>query len=89
MVDEIKRVFSVSAGGTKYQIIVIDTRAESRIRRRECMIFWFFLPNSFAMLLLKSSSTVWGQNQPHQILPKMTVTKAMKSRKNSTTPRIR
>jgi len=27
------------------------------------------------MLWLKSSSTVWGQNQPHQILPKMTVTK--------------
>ena len=83
------RLLNVSAGGMKYQIMVIDTRAESGIRVSFCQVLRCFFLVTPAMLSFRSSRTVWGQNQPHQILPKMMVTKAMKSRKKRDAARIR
>jgi hypothetical protein len=89
MVGETKRVCTVSAGGTKYQIMVIDTREESGISIIFCKVFRCFFSAIPAIFSLKSSSTVCGQNQPHQTLPKIMVTKPMKRRKKSATPRMR
>ena len=79
----------VFTGGTKYHRMVNETSAEKGRSTMRCNHLRGNPPNSCEMLSERSSRTVCGQSQPHQIRPKTAVIEMMKRRKKRTAKRIR